>query len=280
MRVGNNNALYKKIIFGKSIIKLQRCSEELSLEEIDNISQKYNAGLLVVEMNIMSDNPKYKEIENAFLTSGYKDLKYFLSPTKTSYIDLSAPNNSLFHSFDRDIQRNIKRNLHKPIKYLETRNFDYFYTILNEFSKNNHIFVQSKKFWMNKWKPFDKKIHLLLSYMGDTLLGGNMFIITPPLAYGIFIPSTEKGKANDITASLIWEGIINAKNAGCTQFDLNGMYDDRYNEPLLWKGLSVYKKKFKGHEVKFMKAKVKTYSLFFNILDKLGILWLYLYDCN
>lgn len=72
--------------------------------------------------------------------------------------------------------------------------------------------------------------------------------------------------------SMMWEAIVVAKEAGCRVLDLDGVYDERFNAPISWKGLSVFKKKFGGVEVEYPGTYVKCRYLPTKILTALKLL--------
>jgi hypothetical protein len=278
--LGSNKVLIKNILFGKSILKVQKASPDISLSKIDELAHELNACFALVEVDVATESSQYNSVERSLAEADYKDINFVLSPTKTAYIDISKDADTIFQGFDRDIRRSILKNRDNNIYYQLTTDLDFFYSVLKDFSLVKHLFMSGKQDWLAKWQPFEAKMRLILAYKGTELLGGNMLIITPPYAYGIFIPTTKLGKKHNITASLIWEGIKQAKAANCVRFDLNGMYDARNNAPIQWLGLSKFKKKFRGREVEFLRPKVKVYSPYFKVLRKLGMLWLFVVNAN
>ena len=98
---------------------------------------------------------------------------------------------------------------------------------------------------------------VLLAFKENELIGGNMFLVEGSNAYGIFLPLSLLGKEAHASYSLLWEGFKWAKREGCLVFDLEGVYDNRYGSPKAWIGLTAFKRKFRGNEIEFMRAKTK-----------------------
>lgn len=270
--VGETLVLIKKIPWIGSIIKIQRCSGEISLVEIEKMARKNRALFVVIEPDIKTEDAYYTKLEQIFKLSGYKDLNYFLSPTKTAYIDLSKSEENILSSFDKDILRSLIRNLKKDISFRLSSNLEEFYSLLDEAGKRRNFSVQSFSDWRDQWGSFGRQTPIILAFLDGELLGGNMFLIKPPAAFGLFLPTTEYGRSTRIAASLIWEGLKLAKSHGCTSFDLDGLYDVRYKSPKKWRGVTTFKRKFNGHEVEFMRPKVKVYAWYLKPLGWLGLL--------
>jgi len=278
--IGNTKVLIKKIPWIGSVLKIQRGSAQTSLDELDKIAKKHNALLVAIEPDIKTEDPNYYEFEKYLETNGYRNLDLVFSPTKTTYIDLSQNENDILMTFDKDLRKGLKHNQNKNIRFRKIDDLDEFYRLLTATGHRRHVFVQNLADWKNKWGSFGDNLNIITAEMGGKLLGGNMFITTESAGFGLFLPTTESGRKNRVAASLIWEGMKIAKERGCTRFDLNGMYDDRYKLPRRWKGLTAFKRKFKGHEVEFMHPKVKLYNSKLKVLERLGLLWIFFNDTS
>ena len=264
--------LVKKIPGLGSIVKIQRCGADISLDEVDRIAKKSRALFVAVEPDIKTEDPHYAQLEAAFKSSGYKDWDFFLCPTKTSYIDLTRNEDDILASFDQDVRKNLKNNQLTNITFVPVSNIEDFYSLLCDAGHRRHFNVQTFSDWVDRWKPFGDRVQVILAYQENKLLGGNMFVINVPTACGLFLPITALGKHDHIAAPLIWEGLKLAKSSGCTVFDLDGLYDERYKAPKKWLGLSEFKKKFRGHEVEFMHTKVKLYAWYLKPLEWVGLM--------
>jgi lipid II:glycine glycyltransferase (peptidoglycan interpeptide bridge formation enzyme) len=278
-RIGSTRVLIKKIPWLGSIIKIQRGSANTPLVEIEKIAKKTKALLVVIEPDITTEDAHYAKLEESLKLAGYNDdLNLFFSATKTAYIDLTKSEESIVSSFDQDVRKSLKRNLKKNISFRSADHLEEFYPLLHEAGRHRNFFVQAFPDWKDKWESFGNRVQIILAYLDGKLLGGNMFMIKPPVAFGLFLPTTGAGIRNQIAATLIWEGIKLAKKNGCILFDLDGLYDERYKSPKKWLGLTAFKKKFKGREVEFMHPKVKVYSWYLKPLEQLGLLWMFFVD--
>ena len=271
-RAGPSIVLIKKIPLLGSIIKIQRCPATISLAEIEKIAKENKALFVSIEPDIKTEDNQYAEYEQTLKRNGYKDLNLFLCPTKTAYIDLTKSEEAILSGFDQDIRKSIRRNQDKDISFRPADDPDEFYTLLSEAGHRRNFFVQTFSDWRDQWGSFGSQAKVILAYLDGKLLGGNMSLMKPPVAFGLFLPTTEFGRENQMAATLIWEGLKLAKRSDCTAFDLDGLYDDRYKSPKKWRGLTAFKRKFKGHEVEFMHPKIKIYAWYLKPLGWLGLL--------
>ncbi|MBU1132833.1 aminoacyltransferase [Patescibacteria group bacterium] len=277
-RVGSTRVLIKKILWLGSLIKIQRCSANTPLVELEKLAKKNRALLIVMEFDVTTGDACYAELEESLSLCGYKDLNLFFSPTKTTYIDLTKSEEIILSSFDQDIRKSLRRNLKKNISFRLVSHIEEFYSLLYEAGHRRNYFVQNLHDWKDKWGSFGNQVQVLLAYLDEKLLGGNMFIINPPIACGLFLPTTEYGRCNRIAATLVWEGLKLAKKSGCTLFDLDGISDERYKPKKNWRGITTFKRKFRGREVEFMHPKVKIYSRYLKPLERLGLFWMFFDD--
>jgi lipid II:glycine glycyltransferase (peptidoglycan interpeptide bridge formation enzyme) len=271
--LGDTNILFKQLPLIGNVIRIQRGPLSTTIADLDEYAKSKNVIAAAIEPDITTDHHKFISFEAELASNGYTDLNLFLSPTKTTHIDLRKTETDLLASFDHDIRKTISNNQQIEFKYVST--FDEIYTLLKSAGTTGQYYVQTYKNWLLQWKDFGADLRMVLAYKNGELLGGNMYLINYPTAFGLFLPSTEVGKNLKVSASLIWKAIQNAKNEGCITFDLNGLYDERYNSPKAWKGLSQFKKKFNGHEIMYMHPKVKVFSGLLKPLKKSKMLWIF-----
>lgn len=271
-RIGSTLVLVRKIPLLGSIIKIQRCPTDVPFTEIERLAKVHKALCVIIDADTKTEDASYSQLEQAFKSNGYRDLSFVLCPTKTAYLDLTKSEASLLASFDQDIRRYIKRNQNKGVTTRVTKSFGELYPLLREAGRRRHFFVQSLSDWTSQWGSFGKQAKIILAYQNGELLGGNMSLVRPPLGFGLFLPTTEKGRRAHAAPTLVWEALKLAKMAGCTSFDLDGLYDARYGSPKKWLGLTAFKRKFRGHEVEFIHAKIKIYAWYLKPFGWLGLL--------
>ncbi|MCX6784119.1 MAG: peptidoglycan bridge formation glycyltransferase FemA/FemB family protein [candidate division WWE3 bacterium] len=262
--------LIKRIPLIGSVIKIQRCTH-VPFAEIEKISRREKALYVIVEAAISIKEDAYAKLETDFKKNHYQNLRRALCPSKTSYINLTKTEEEILASFDETAKKSIKRNQAQKITIKITESLAEIYPLLQDTGKISNFFVQPLKDWQKQWGGFGEKAQVILAYKNNELLGGNMSLITPPQAFGLFLPSTATGRTYNIATTLLWEGLKLAKKNGCTTFDLDGIYDDRSHSPKKWLGLTAFKRKFRGQEIEFIRAKIKIYAWFFKPLGWFGL---------
>jgi len=270
-RAENTKILVKGVPLLGNIIKVQRC-DKVPFAKIEKLATTERTLFAIVESAATTKDINYSEIENDFKNCGYKNLKLRLCPTKTAYIDLTKGESEILAGFDENIRKTIKHNQNSGVTVTIKNSFEEIYPLLQEAGKRRHFFVQSYAAWKKQWGEFGDQTKVILAYKDGKLLGGNMSLMTAPSAFGLFLPTTAVGRSSKIAATLLWEGLKTAKASGCETFDLEGIYDDRYQAPKKWLGLTKFKRKFKGREVEFIPAKIKIFAWYFKPLGWLGLL--------
>jgi len=270
-KADDTKILIKKLPLLGNIIKIQRCNT-VPFRGIEKIAKRDRTLFAIVEAATTTEDITYIKVDTEFKVHGYKNLKLRLCPTKTVYINLTKSEDEILAGFDASIKKTIKRNQNEGVTTKITDSFEKIYPLLQEAGKRRHFFVQSYVDWKKQWGAFGAKTKVILAYKDGELLGGNMFLVATPTAFGLFLPTTSAGRSLHVAATLLWEGLKIARANGCTTFDLEGIYDDRFHAPKKWLGLTKFKRKFKGREVEFIPAKIKIFAWYFKPLGWLGLL--------
>lgn len=271
-KAGSATVLIKTIPLLGSVMKIKRCPADIDLASVELLAKKHSAILIKIEADIKTIDKGYEPLEREFGRFGYWNSNLPYCPTKTSYIDLARNEGELLKSFDHDARASIKRNEVSGITTSRVPDINEIYPLLEYAGKSQHFIFQKRDDWRTQWEAFGSKAKLLLAYDGKELLGGNLFIIEAGKAFGIFLPLSKNGRQKGAACTLLWEGFKWAKAEGCKIFDLEGIYDARYGSPKAWRGLTVFKRKFRGREVEFMRAKVKARVWYLKPFVWLGLL--------
>jgi lipid II:glycine glycyltransferase (peptidoglycan interpeptide bridge formation enzyme) len=254
------------------VIKVERCPPDVSFEEIEKVAQKHKALVVKIEVDIRAGEVGYARLEKEFRRYGYVNSRFVFCPTKTVYVDLTKSTEDLLAGFDRDVRRHLKGNNAKVIKVERQTSLEDFYALLARAGKERHFVVQKHQDWRDRWGVWSKRAVVVLASKNGELLGGNFSLLIPPTAYGIFLPLTAAGRQAGAAYPLLWEGFKMAKERGCHLFDLEGVYDARYGQPQEWRGLTAFKRKFRGQEKEFLPAKVKVRSWYLKPWAWTGVL--------
>lgn len=255
--------IYIRKLFGISFIKIQHPLGKIPFKKIDSLARKYHAISVVIEPHTASYD------ERQFFQNGYQISSMHHAPTATRKIDISKPIKQIFAGFSENAKRNIKKAEKNNLK---------IHVVLTKDDKNNTYFemfhtlqknlTKLKKFYAPGYNESKKK--------NNALKGGSFFVFAfhknEPIAavwYGYYngvITYLQTGitqKGYDLLANylLVVEGIKVGKKLGCTVFDFESIYDNRYpKESKRWKGYSEFKSRFHGEEIYYPPSWIKIYS--------------------
>jgi len=269
-KLGKWNVIIKKFPLIGSLIKIQRIDPPIPFEEIENLAKKYRAFQIIIEPSFVPQNLYTPQIPK-----GYKPLKSPFIPTKTLILDLKRTEKEIFASFSKNKRRDVriaKRN--KLI--IKEGTPQQFYELKKKFLLRKKILpFGMKKEIFPLCETFGKNANILLVYSPNTParhasqacegvagrpntpknpnspLAGILLLFHNKTAYYWQAASTEKGKKLLAPTILLWKAIKLAKKKGCTKFDFEGIYDERFPKNKSWLGFTHFKQGFGGKEVKF-----------------------------
>lgn len=255
-----------------SVIKIQRCDPEISLQKIDEVAKKHRALLIKLEPNLTTNDPRAPAILEHLKKFGYEESHWTLCPTRTIQIDLTPDLDNLLARTKKDVRRYLGKNREKNFEFRRDKDFEDFYPLLQKVGKAKGYNVPKIEELKSRWGAFGRDMKLLLGYNQGKLLGGSLTLCRDATAAGIYMATSKEGLAQHFSYWLMWESIKLAKEAGCKVLDLDGIYDPRYQARTSWKGLTGFKKKFGGREVEFVGSFTKCKFLPFKILAKFGLI--------
>ena len=229
------NYFIKKLPLMGSLIKIQR-PEKINTQEIEKLTQKHKAFQIVFEPKGIKEELKIKKLKFKISRSPYL-------PTKTLFLRLSLPENKLLKNLKKDCRLAIKKNAELRIKNYELKKLKEFRQVWKKsvsfrryIPPLTHLSALKKSFGKNALFICDKKER-----------GGGIFLKTKDVAYYWQAFTNEKGRKSQVQYKIVWEAILWAKKTGCTLFDFEGTYDERFpNES--WRGFTHFKKSFGGKE--------------------------------
>jgi len=241
----------KKIPIMGWYAKIQRPTKKFLDRDIWELENKYKPFQIVIE-----------PIDAVFL-KGFNLSKNPNLPTKTLQIDLTQSKSKLLRSFSQKTRYNVKIAQKKGVivERASARDFAKFWRDNFEKSRFPLPFFSQVKNIISLYRAFGSKSLILLAKKDGKIISGLFVIIYPPLAYYLFAASNDAGRKNFAPTFLIWRAMQEAKKRGCTIFDFDGIYDERF--PIeTWKGFTKFKKGFGGKEKEYPDAFEKTNSWF------------------
>jgi lipid II:glycine glycyltransferase (peptidoglycan interpeptide bridge formation enzyme) len=225
-----------------TFIKIQRPEKIPSVSEIETLRKSEKAFKIVIE-------PKADEDLSMLIHNGFKPTSPY-APSKTIQIDLTLPQDILFHTFTDAKQRSIRKAEKNGIIVKEGS--------IEEFIRlkaKGFLFLQ-KSFSNQIRKLYEaftpNKVTILIAYKGSQILAGVFLLFHDNIAYYWMATATKEGKNLSAPSLLVWEALKLAKEKGCIVFDFEGVFDERFlKQTNSWKGFSKFKEGFGGSLVSF-----------------------------
>lgn len=254
VEIGQTKILVNKIPFFGSLIRIPRANLPLPLEEIDRLAKQRRAAIVKIEPNLQLEkfNPK--------VIGGFVKDNHPVLPTRTIWIDLTQPIDSLWANLDKD-SRNLVRRAHKEgVRVSELKDLGLFYKLWEETSKRKGFYVPFEKEMSKMWKAFGEK-HLLVAKCGNKIGAAVLIFGYKEAAYYYFAASNEEGRKVYAGYSLMWEVIRQSKDWGYERLDLEGIRDEEVGRTKSWSGFSHFKSGFGGRKVQYAGSFSKYYSI-------------------
>ena len=246
----------RKIFVLGTIIKVQR-PENLNVADVFDLAKKHKAFQIIVE-------PKNSKQAQQLIKNGFKLNKSTYLPSKTLQIDLTAPTKTIFSNLKKDARHAVKRGgVYKIKEYSTINEIKKFHESWKKSVKIDR-YVPSLKSLINLKKSFPQKHSLFVAShnISSRIIGGAIFTVSSHgtsnyITYYWYGFTNKEGRTSLSQYSLLYYGILWAKQIGCKLFDFEGIYDTRFPNKS-WLGFTHFKKSFGGKEVEYP----GTYSTF------------------
>lgn len=215
--------------------KVQRPSNLSFLQGDALKTNKYRMFQIVIE-------PKNADQAKELEERGYRKLKSTYLPSKTLILDLRKTKKELFIGFKKDARHYINKN-------------EKLHPVTNPDVKTFHASMK-KAVSLIRYTPMPKTLLALKQafktncqiIMSHNLDSGAIFLSSGDIGYYWIAFTDKSARGTHVQYSILWQGILWAKEKGCKYFDFEGIYDPRYSSTSSWKGFSTFKAKFGGQD--------------------------------
>jgi lipid II:glycine glycyltransferase (peptidoglycan interpeptide bridge formation enzyme) len=148
-----------------------------------------------------------------------------------------------------------------------TQYLEPFYELMAITSKRNGFSLHPKEYYETIFKNLNSNYaFIVVARFGEKILAIDLIIIYSKIANYVFACSSNEERNRAPTYGAIWSAIKYSKSLGCQYFNFGGITTtDQPNKG--WEGLTNFKKKFGGEEVR--------HSDFFDLVVNPLIYWLY-----
>lgn len=242
-RIGKWNIFIRNLPLLGKIAKFQRIIPPIPFKQLTNFKS------IIIE----PDLPPNKILEENLTAFGYKVNKSPYLPTKTILTDLKRTDDEIFKSFHKATQGAIRKAQKNNVTVEVSTNIEAFIKL-----KTTYLFPIG--FLMAKeiralWKTFYPSNASLLLAPG----AGILLLFWEKKAHYWLAASTKKSNQLAAPSLLVWEALKLAKQKGCTVFDFEGIYDERFhNATKNWQGFTKFKQGFSKKELTYIGSFIKT----------------------
>jgi lipid II:glycine glycyltransferase (peptidoglycan interpeptide bridge formation enzyme) len=262
IRVDNTNIFLRNFL-GLKIAKIQRTQTNLPWAKIFPILKKEKVFSLRYEPETISQKVKstpifLKNINFPPLTirggtkggdtkgvPGFQFSNWPLLGTKTLRVNLRPAKKNILKSFKKDCRYVLRRFKIQDSRF-KKNDFNTFYHIWSHEAKRKKLWIPSNREYSNLIQIFKNK-SFCLTYQD---LAGLVILIHQKTAYYYYSACRPEGKQLQLPYLLVWAAMQKAKKLGCTVWDFEGIYDDRWPNHG-WEGFTHFKKSFGGEEIAF-----------------------------
>jgi len=181
------------------------------------------------------DNTHYSMLN----AQGFRQDGWPLLASKTLRIDLNNIKPK------KDCRYCIRRSQRLAFR-VQKNNFGGFYKLWKKAAGIKRLWVPPYKDYLNLIRSFGKSAVCLT--VDDQ--AGALILIYDKTAYYYYAAALPIGKKRYLQYYVVWELMKMVKKLGCSVWDFEGIYDQRWPNKG-WKGFSHFKKSFGGTEVEF-----------------------------
>ena len=260
-RIKKTNYFIKKIPILGSILKIQR-PNKIDFETIQKIERKYRVFQTILEPNLPFTDSAFDH--TSLLHSGYRLSKSPFLPSKTLHLDLTQSKEQIFKGFSKHTKQAIKKSVvafgsdeikGEGIKIKECSTPKEIENFRNAWKKSVNFkrYVPSLQSLLNLKKSFPNNHSIFLASHNKigSIIGGALFTRSShDFGYYWYGFTNEEGRATLSQYSLLYSGILWARNNNCKIFDFEGIYDNRFPNKS-WLGFTHFKKSFGGTEISY-----------------------------
>lgn len=199
-----------------------------------------------------------KEILSDFFTeadfSTYNSA--YFQPRAEWYLGLKKAEDELLAAMHEKTRYSIRLSERKGIvTEIVTKDFekyfDTFYELMAATAKRNGFSLHPQSYYKNIFQNLSKieNAYLTIARYEKKILAINLIVVFSGIANYVFGGSSSEERNRMPTYLAHWEAIRHAKQIGCTYYNFGGIATED-NEHKSWDGLTLFKKKFGGKEIR------------------------------
>ncbi len=241
-KLGKWHVFIKKFPLIGSLIKIQRTAWPLPFPEIEALAQKCRAFQIIIE-------PANSRESAAGGEQSFRPLKSPFIPTKTLVKDLRLSEQAILDSFSKNKRRDIRIAQRNNFLVKEGTPEDFLELKKQYLLKKFILPIGTRREIKNLQEAFGPKAKILVAELKGKVAAGTLLLFYDKAAYYWQAAATDQGKKLLAPTLLVWEAMKLSKKMGCTKFDFEGIFDERFPENKSWLGFTHFKEGFRGEEV-------------------------------
>lgn len=252
-KAGKNYIYLKKFPLMGYFAKIPRPKLPVSWQAVEKLRNKYRIFKLKIAPHLTVIDKKYQLYKKDFIKRKFRIEQSPFNPVTSILIDLKRPQKEIFDSFTPAKRRAVRRAHKNNIAVIVTDDIDSFINI----RKRQYFLlgILLPKEMRMLWKTFfpNHASFLLARTLDGKPIAGILLLNYKKTAYYWLASSLSEGKKLFAPTLLVWEALKLAKKKGCTVFDFEGIYDERFPKAgESWKGFTKFKEGFGGEKVVYM----------------------------
>ncbi len=200
--------------------------------------------------------PVSSEILSKFFTKAplYTYHSAYFQPRLEWFLDLDKSEDELLMAMHGKARYCIRLAKRKEIAVEITKDFgkyfNDFYKLMSETAERNGFNLHNRDYYESIFKNLSySNSYLSIARYGGKILVIDLIIVFGKIANYVFGGSSNEERNRMPTYAAQWEAILHAKQLDCDYYNFGGIATEGqiYKG---WEGLTVFKKKFGGHELK------------------------------
>lgn len=253
IKIKEGQVFIRKFPIIGSVIKVQRTKPPIPFMDIERIAKKVRAFQITIDPGF---DPKFlTKNGNEKYINNYQKFRYSVPqtpfiPTKTIVLDIDKTEEKIIESFSKNKRRDVRAALRGNLIIKEESSKEFIdlkkRLLLKKFILPLGIALEIQPLYQ-AFSP--EKIKILIAYHQNQPVAGTLILFQPQKAHYWLAAATKEGKKLLAPTLLVWTAIKIAKQKRCKEFDLEGVYDDRFPKNKNWLGFSKFKEGFGKKEI-------------------------------
>lgn len=236
------------------------------LPAVDRISRQHRTVFVKLAPKAEEGTKEAAIWEESLRRHGFSVDKSSIVPTKSLVVDLRPSEDDILMQMKPKTRYNVRLSHRRGVTaraidgntiVKDDDYLDQFHWVYQENCRRNGTESAPRPFFERLFETFGDDLFVVFAYTDSGEPGAvACYMVTGNTVWYQMNGATDEGRRAFATNRVVWEGMLQGKERGCTWFDFDGIYDERYDDDD-WKGFTRFKLGFGGEEVTYMGSYVK-----------------------